>query len=271
MPVKNTGTVFDISKYAVHDGPGIRTTVFLKGCPLDCVWCHNPESKKIGAETTVKTTRSRPLKLSYTETKDVIGREVTVEEVMKEIEKDLIFYEESGGGVTFSGGEPLMQPAFLESLLKSCKEKAIHTAVDTSGFANWDVFEKILDYIDLFLFDLKIMDEVNHVKYTGVSNKIIKRNLIRLSEAGKKMRIRIPLIPGITDTEENLREIIYFLSPIKNIKEVDLLPYNELSEGKYKRFSKENGLKDLKMQSQEKIDKIINIFKPYGYEITVKG
>ena len=269
--MKETGFVFDIIKYSVHDGPGIRTTVFLKGCPLDCIWCHNPESKKLQPETTIKITRNKLLKLSYSETKDVVGREVTVDEIMNEVSKDFMFYEQSGGGVTFSGGEPLMQPDFLLSLLQRCKEKDIHTAVDTSGYANYNVFKKIFPYTDLFLFDLKIMDEIEHNKYTGVSNKLILRNLTNLSETAKKIRIRIPLIPGITDTESNIGQIAGFLSQLKNISNIDLLPYNELSEGKNKKFSNKVHLENLNVQPDETINKIAKTFEPLGVEITIRG
>ena len=269
--MKQTGIVFDIIKYSVHDGPGIRTTVFLKGCPLDCIWCHNPESKKLDPETTIKITRNKLLKLSYSETKDVVGKEVTVDEIIYEILKDSLFYEQSGGGVTFSGGEPLMQPDFLQSLLQRCKEKDIHTAVDTSGYAGTEAFNKIIPFTDLFLFDLKIMDEEDHKKYTGMSNKLILRNLINLSESAKKIRIRIPLIPGITDTESNLGKIAEFLSHLKNISNIDLLPYNELSEGKNKKFSSKVQLENLKIQPNESLDKIKKTFEPLGIEITIRG
>ena len=269
--MQQTGIVFDIIKYSVHDGPGIRTTVFLKGCPLDCIWCHNPESKKREPETTTKITRNKVLKLSYSETKDVVGREVTDDEIMNEVLKDRMFYEQSGGGVTFSGGEPLMQLKFLKSLLMKCKEHDVHTAVDTSGYASKEAFESIIPFTDLFLFDLKIMDEEEHKKSTGVSNKLILRNLAFLSEAAKKIRIRIPLIPEITDTESNLEKIAGFLSGLKNISNVDLLPYNELSEGKNKKFSSKVKLVYLKMQSNESLNKIKKTFEPLGVEITIRG
>ncbi len=269
--MSQSGIVFDIIKYSVHDGPGIRTTVFLKGCPLDCIWCHNPESKKLEPETTTKITRNKVLKLSYSETKDVVGREVTDDEIFNEILKDRMFYEQSGGGVTFSGGEPLMQPKFLKSLLLKCKEHDIHTAVDTSGYASKEVLDSIAPFTDLFLFDLKLIDEEDHKKYTGVSNKLILRNLIYLSEAAGKIRIRIPLIPNITDSESNLNQIAGFLSKLKNISNVDLLPYNELSESKNKKFCSKVQLESLKIQSDESLTKIKKTFEPLGVEITIRG
>ncbi len=265
------GIVFDLKKYAVHDGPGIRTTIFFKGCPLSCVWCHNPESQKLSPETIIKINRNKLLKLSYSETRDTIGREVTVSELMTEIEKDIMFYDESCGGITISGGEPLMQPEFLLELLKQCKAKEIHTAVDTSGYASKETFNKISDYVDLFLFDLKIMDENEHLKYTGVSNKLILENLLYLTQKSKNVRIRIPLIPGITDTKKNLNQIIEFISPLKSISGVDLLPYNELSENKYKKRSKRFDLINLKTQPEFTINMIKEIFQPLGCEISIRG
>jgi len=269
--LQQTGIVFDIIKYSIHDGPGIRTTVFLKGCPLDCIWCHNPESKKLKPETTTRITSNKVLRLSYSETKDIVGREVNVDEIINEVLKDRMFYEQSGGGVTFSGGEPLMQPRFLNSLLVKCKEHDIHTAVDTSGYASEEVFKSIIPYTDLFLFDLKIMDEAEHKKYTGVSNKLILRNLTFLSEAAKKIRIRIPLIPDITDTGSNLEHIAGFLSKLSNISNIDLLPYNELSESKNNKFSSKAHLENLKIQSEESLDMIKKTFESLGAEITIRG
>jgi pyruvate formate lyase activating enzyme len=269
--LSKTGIIFDISKYAVHDGPGIRTTVFFKGCPLNCIWCHNPESKKPKPESAVNINQNRPLKSLFCGNKDFIGKEVTVDEVMIEIEKDRMFYEQSGGGVTFSGGEPLMQPEFLEELLIECKDRDIKTAVDTSGYASTEIITRISAYTGLFLFDLKIMDEQAHIEHTGVSNKIIHENLINLSRAGKSIRIRIPLIPGITDTEININQIIDFLLQLNNIIYIDLLPYNNLSEEKNKKFNSINRLEGLQVQPDETINKIAETFARNGYTITIRG
>ncbi len=265
------GIVFDIKRYAVHDGPGIRTTVFFKGCPLRCLWCHNPESQKLAPEAAENITRKKFLNYSDSSNENFIGTEFTVSELMKEIEKDVIFYDESGGGITISGGEPLMQPEFLYGLLKECKAKDIHTAVDTSGYASQGIFNKIYDYVDLFLFDLKIIDEKEHLKYVGVPNKLILSNLINLNQKGKKVRIRVPLIPGITDSEKNLNQIIETISNLKTISNIDLLPYNEMSEGKYSRFKKQFELKNLKTQPEVTINRIKKSFEPLGCEISIRG
>jgi len=172
------GTIFDLKKFAIHDGPGIRTTVFFKGCPLDCAWCHNPEGVKPHRETFTVLARGGGTDRDGCEKEEVVGREVTVDEVMEEIEKDVIFYEQSGGGVTFSGGEPLQQEEFLAALLRECAVKNIRTAVDTSGFAPWEALERIARQTDMILYDLKIINEQEHVKYTGVVNKLVLARLL---------------------------------------------------------------------------------------------
>ena len=205
--MQNSGYIFDIKKYSVNDGPGIRTTIFFKGCPLNCWWCHNPESQNSESEE-IDNCLFR-WNLSYDQSKrSKIGSQVIVDEVMKEIEKDIPFYEESNGGATFSGGEPMLQIDFLQSLLAECKRKDIHTAIDTTGYAPLSDFEKIYDYTDIFLYDLKLMDDKIHFEYCGVSNKLIHENLISLSSRGNKIILRLPIIPTITDTEENINQTI---------------------------------------------------------------
>ena len=204
--MSNSGFIFDIKKFAIHDGPGIRTTVFLKGCVMDCWWCHNPESQNLEPEKIIKVNQ-----LNIHET---IDRKVSVDEVLEEVEKDRVFYEESGGGVTFSGGEALTQPEFLYSLLEKSKEKNIHTTLDTTGYVKWEILEKISNMVDLFLYDLKLFDDELHQKYTGVSNKLILENLLKLDANKNKIIIRIPIIPTLTDTEGNLEQLAIF---IKNL------------------------------------------------------
>jgi pyruvate formate lyase activating enzyme len=255
------GVIFDIKKFAIHDGPGIRTTVFLKGCLLRCWWCHNPESHKELPELLPKSFNNNGSEVTS-------GRIVSVDQILNELQRDIIFFDESGGGVTFSGGEPLVQIEFLETLLKGCKDLEIHTAIDTSGYAPYESFDRLYDYTDLFLYDLKLMNDEQHIKYTDVSNELILENLNKLSERGKKIMLRIPLIPDITDTDKNLLEISKFISGLKNINEIALLPYNKIAESKYRRFSKENKLGNLVTQSKEKLDKISQRF--YSLSIPVK-
>ena len=264
------GLVFDIKRFALHDGPGIRTTVFLKGCPLRCWWCQNPESIRDFPETLQIKSITPTFNNSCIEEK-IFGNEINVDSLIKELIKDRIFYDESGGGVTFSGGEPLVQADFLVESLKLCKEIGINTAVDTSGYTPFENIEKIYDSTDLFLFDLKIFDDEKHIKFTDVSNKLILSNIKKLTDIGNKTIVRIPLIPGITDTNKNLLEISRFVSTLKNIKQIDLLPYNKISESKYKRFNVPSLLSDLQTQTEEKLFEIKSMFDELDTKISLRG
>jgi len=248
------GIVFNIKKFAIHDGPGIRTTVFLKGCPLSCIWCHNPES--IGAPILDKFNKKE--------------RYLSVDELMKEIEKDRLFYDESGGGVTFSGGEPFVQPIFLEQILELCREREIHTAVDTTGHVKSEIFEELMHLPDLFLYDLKLINSDKHKKYTGVNNNLIKKHLEMLNKINKKCKLRIPLVKNITDDDENILGIINFIKDMKNIVEVNLLPFHRGGEGKLKRLNKTTN-KDLMKPSDNRINEILNIFKTNNFSVKIGG
>jgi len=268
--MKQTGIIFDLKKYAIHDGPGIRTTVFMKGCPLDCWWCHNPESRKPQPER-LNADNHKYLKLLTAEDPLQTGKEVSAAEILAELEKDIIFFDESGGGVTFSGGEPLMQPEFLENLLAGCRELEIHTAVDTCGYAAWDSFERILDKTDLFLFDLKFIDDERHKKYTGISNALILENLSKLIEFDADVHVRIPLIPGYTDSEENLAQTAEFLSGFKRKLKISLLPYNPIGEEKYKRFGMKLRVNNVKKQSVDELKDHLQFFEHIDADIWLEG
>ncbi len=190
---------------------------------------------------------------------------------MKEIEKDRIFYEESKGGVTFSGGEPTMQPEFLSSMLHNCKQVGIHTTVDTSGYALTNIFEKIVDATDLFLFDLKIMDDELHQKYTGVSNKLIHENLNWLDNNHKKICVRVPVVPGITDSEKNISQTIQFISKHENIIETNLLPYHRAGESKYNKFKKDKKLTNLKLPENGYMEKLLMKFNSLQHKVKIGG
>jgi len=298
-----TGTVFNIQRYSIHDGPGIRTTVFLKGCPLNCWWCENPESQLSGQEMifwgdrcigceacslncplgAIQMKNKKPLtdknkcnlcgecsRICPTQAWEMIGKKLTTEEVIKEIEKDLVFYEESGGGVTFSGGEPLEQSEFLEGLLNYCQEKKIHTAVDTSGYISWGILNKIHSKVDLFLYDLKIMDNKRHKKYTGVSHEIILKNLMKLSSVHNNIFVRFPVIPGINDDYQNIRETGEFLSSLK-IAQVNLLPYHYIGIDKYRRLGMTYKLADIQPSSEEKLSEISVILRKFNLNIKLRG
>ena len=261
-----SGIVFDIKRFAVHDGHGIRTTVFFKGCPLSCQWCHNPES--IEAKTQIVHKLITLDGNSYKQ-EEIIGKEMTVQELLHEIEKDRIFFDESDGGVTFSGGEPLFQTKFLQEVLSGCIQRGIHTCVDTSGYAIKNDIISIMNSVDLFLYDLKPIDDSMHQKYTGVSNQRILENLKMLNEKKKEIIIRIPLINEITDTDTNIDQKLVFLAPLSTIKEVNLLLYHKIATAKYKRL----GLQYLQFSetSQQKIDKITEKFERAGFKVKIGG
>ena len=246
--------IFDIQRSSYVDGPGIRTTVFFKGCNLHCAWCHNPESQSSDVEMMFyenKCTHCGKCKekcsnalqkcelcgkctlFCPTDAREICGREYTVEEVMTEIVKDKLLYETSGGGVTFSGGECMLQIDFLEEILRECKKNGIHTAVDTAGHVPYEYFERIFPYTDLFLYDVKCYDSKKHKKYTGVGNEMILENLRRLLLAGKNVFVRIPVIVGVNDTREEMTDIRRFFEDCKMPDSIELLPYHTMGEHKY--------------------------------------
>jgi pyruvate formate lyase activating enzyme len=266
---KHKGLIFDIKRFAVHDGPGIRTTVFLKGCPLSCRWCHNPEGISPDRVTVPKTIRMGDKRFTENET---VGRLYSVKELMEELLKEKIFMEESGGGVTFSGGEPLMQFEFLFEMLKQCHSEGLSTAVDTSGFTPWDRLEKIAPFTDLFLYDLKIVDDEDHKKYTDVSNRLILENLNRLSVDKHLIRIRIPLIPGITFNEQNVNGLLDFLGRLpQKPAGVDLLPWHNTAAHKYKRFNLKNDLSTFKSLEKSSLQNLKQRFEHAGYLTSIGG
>lgn len=299
------GMIFDIKRYAIHDGPGIRTTVFLKGCPLNCLWCHNPEGKSaeqefmwwekrcIGCRDCQKACAKNAVSFSddtlildvgecdfcgacltvcHSQALELIGKELTASQLMREIEKDLAFYDESGGGVTFSGGEPLMQPVFLRNLLRACKEKEIHTAVDTCGYVDPKIFLDIGDLADLFLYDLKVIDDKKHIEFTGVSNKLILENVKRLSDTGHRVIMRFPLIPNMNDKETDVLELGTFVSSLGNVKELHILPYHKAGVEKAKRLKKQQEpLFVSHPPSAERLSEIVEMLRDFGLEIQVGG
>jgi len=263
------GIVFDIKRFAIHDGPGIRTTVFLKGCPLRCWWCHNPESQDVKSESDLKKILLDGISFDKTE---IVGKLMSVEAVMEIVGKESVFYVESGGGVTFSGGEPMLQPEFLTRLLKASKDKGFHTAVDTSGFAKTEHFKEILGLTDLFLFDLKHTNDSKHKKFTGVSNELILHNLSFLTENGAHVIIRIPLIPGINTDKNEIDRMIKLLNSFDGkIKEIHLLPYHDIAKNKYRRFEKENKLINLPGLEKSQVNNIKLNFENAGFKVKIGG
>ena len=272
-------TIFDIERNSYVDGPGIRTTVFFKGCNLRCAWCHNPESQSPKPQMMFyknkctgcgKCKEKCPNALEKCElcgkctiycphdAREICGKEYTVDEVMREILKDKVFYENSGGGVTFSGGECMLQIDFLEEILKVCKENGIHTAVDTAGHVPYEYFERILPYTNLFLYDVKCYDSEKHKKYTGVRNELILENLKKLLATGKSVWVRIPIIPTVNDTVEESQRIKAYISSCGKPEKIELLPYHAMGEHKYAAINRESHM--FPIPSKETMEDLNKIF-----------
>lgn len=217
------GMVFDIKRGGIKDGPGIRTSVFLKGCPLRCVWCHNPESQSTEIQRAVGSD-------------EICGREMSVEDVMAEVRRDVVFYRVSGGGLTLTGGEPLMQADFAFALAQAARREGIAVAIDTCGFAPWDVFARLMPVTDLFLYDLKCIEPRRHRELTGVENALILENLRRLDTAGARLWMRLPLVPGLNDSEADLLALRREIELLAHVEKVEVCPYHAIGLEKYERF-----------------------------------
>jgi pyruvate formate lyase activating enzyme len=300
------GVIFNIQTYSIHDGPGIRTTVFIKGCPLKCVWCQNPESQMVtpqlffNSETCVgcgkclqvcpegairldegKSWTNRDIcrgvgkcvEVCPNEARNIAGRYVTAGEVFKEVMEDKIFYERSGGGVTLGGGEPLASPEFTNSLLRLCKKADIHTALDTCGYAKWEIMKQILQYVDLVLYDLKHMDPVAHKLFTGVSNEVILENARRVRrELHIPVLARVPVIPGYNDSMENMGATGRFIATELGVStEVHLLPYHKLGEMKYHRLEKSGNPISIIPPDEKCIMKLKEVFESFGLKVHEGG
>jgi pyruvate formate lyase activating enzyme len=296
------GCVFNIERFAIRDGPGIRTTVFLQGCPLRCLWCANPESispvpqlfylenlctrcyrcvEACPNKATTKTPEGaieinrslckacgKCVEACPNKAREIRGKLMTVEEVLEEVKKDALFYQNSGGGVTFSGGEPTHQPEFLWHLLKGSQESGIHTALDTSGFVKPEILKKVLEHTNLVLYDIKHMDPAKHKELTGVDNRLILDNARMIAAMGKPMIIRLPLIPGHNDSTENLKALAEFMLSL-GLKKVDLLPYHSLGKIKYQRLGMEYKISDLKPYEAGEVAKIKADLESYGLQVGV--
>lgn len=300
-----TGRVFDIKRYSIHDGPGIRTTVFLKGCALNCLWCHNPESVDPGPElmhwpgrcarcyaciaacpkgaiaqdasgaVVVDRTRcdlcGQCAEACLYDAMQIVGREMSVDEVLDEVEKDRIFYEQSGGGVTLSGGDPAVQPAFAEALLDGCRQRGLRTAVDTAGSSRNGALDRLAAKTDLILYDLKVMDDARHREWTGVSNAAILANLERLAGGRTEVWVRIPLVRGVNDDEDNIRRTTALLTSLGTIKRIGLLPYHSGGLEKARRIGKETCFRRFEPPSEERLAAIEAAFREAGFEVRRGG
>ena len=263
------GIVFDIKRFSVNDGPGIRTTVFLKGCPLRCLWCHNPESQLCGAES---YRRNIVVDGSCFSRDEPVGYAISATALFDELLKERIFMEESSGGVTFSGGEPMMQLHFLTEMLTLCREAGIHTAVDTSGYAPTNSFRAIAPLTNLFLFDIKTLDHRLHFETTVVYPDLIHQNLDYLLVEGKTVRVRLPVIPGINDAPAQLEEIALFLQRNQSrIDGVDLLPYHAIAAHKYQRMDMENHFEKVPSMKREALLQVKGQLSALGVAVTIGG
>ncbi|HEY46955.1 MAG: hypothetical protein AMJ88_02820 [Anaerolineae bacterium SM23_ 63] len=295
------GLVSKIQRYSIKDGPGIRTTVFLKGCPMQCEWCCNPElinphpeilkdqkvcvhcgecfsncpedaifeeADEYVINRTLCTVCGVCVEVCPAGAYQLIGRSMSVNELVLELVKDRVFYEVSGGGVTFSGGEPSLQYRFVRRVAQELKGDQIHIALDTCGNVPWENLQELLDVIDLVLYDIKFADNDKHTRYTGTSNEVLKQNAKKLSAAGVPLIIRLPLLPGINDSMEEIKEMVTFIEGLDTVKQVDILPYHKLGIGKYIMLGKEYRLGTLEPPDRKHLEKLRDLIQAQGFTVT---
>lgn len=264
------GLIFSVKRYSVHDGPGIRVTFFMKGCPLSCLWCHNPEGISPYPETVMRTNKIGNREFN---TDEVAGTYYTVESVLEILERERVFMTHSMGGVTFSGGEPLMQYDFLLEALMACKAKGYHTAIDTSGYSSSANYRSIIPFTDLFLFDIKHLDDAKHFETTGVSNTLILENFKLLTQCGKDIMVRIPVIPGINDNRDYLERLKEFLIETKtgSVRSINLLPFHKIGASKYKRFNIPYRMQGIEPPDKEKMQSLKEFFIETGIKVKIGG
>jgi pyruvate formate lyase activating enzyme len=302
-----TGLITDFQRFSIHDGPGIRTIVFLKGCPLHCLWCSNPETVSpepeimliphncIGCGRCMEECPGKCIQSAEGIVSDIdrdycllpecgrcqhicnanainiSGRFLTVSEVMDIVERDREFYERTGGGVTFSGGEPFAQPAFLREAAREAKVRKLNTAVETCGFVAWETMNSVLEFLDLVLYDIKHMDPERHLLGTGVFNGLILENIRRMDSMGIPIRARLPLIPRYNDTEENIKATASFISSLSNLEALDILPYHRMGEPKWGQLDRSYKLHGVKPHSKEQVFELADIARGYGIQVTIGG
>ena len=295
-----SGIVFDMQRYCLHDGPGLRVLIFFKSCPLTCLWCANPESQDSRIEIMVDLKRCQScgrcveacpqeaisleggeyprcdiekcnlcgicIETCPNRARTFVGRKMMVRQVMKEVERDAPFFRRSGGGMTLGGGEPTVQGDFAYEILEASREQFIHTAVETCGYCEWKVLHRMAQVTDLFLFDIKQVDPLKHKEYTGVDNRLILDNLVRLAEIHNNIVIRYPLIPGYNDGRDEIKELIAVMKRIGNVRRVELAPYHRFGESKYAALGRDYVLKQVSPPSEDTIQSIIEQFQSSGLE-----
>jgi pyruvate formate lyase activating enzyme len=287
-----SGLVFNVQRFSLQDGPGLRSTVFMKGCPLACTWCHNPESQAPQtefirlrhrcmacgicgeeelAEPLVQNRGEVDVEACPTGALQAVGREMEASVLVQTLLRDRIFFDESGGGVTFSGGEPLLQAPFVTEAMRLLRGEGVHTALDTCGYGNWQELAEAASHACLILYDLKLMDDARHRSATGVSNASILQNLRTLSDIHSRIWIRIPIIPGINDDPANLEATAEFLKPLPGIQQVDLLPYHPLGEAKSVRVGLTQALHDIQAPSIGELEAMAARFRNRGLNTTIGG
>jgi len=305
--MKDKGMVLRLERFAIHDGPGIRTVVFLKGCPLRCLWCSTVDSqlmhpepeyyaeKCTGCRRCVEACVAKAISVTSdgkvatdrricafcgkcveqcpAGARKMAGVEMTVDQVMKEVEKDSVFYASSGGGVTLSGGEATMQPGFTMEIIRRCKERGIHTCMETCGYAKWPVFDAIIQLLDMVYVDLKHISPVEHKRLTGRSNRLILDNVRKacVKYPGKQLIIRIPVIPGCNDSSENIAGTAEFVSRLSGEHRIELLPYHRLGTHKYEVLSRHYPLGDLQTPSETHMAALEDLIKSYGVQVKIGG
>lgn len=258
--LKAKGRIFDIQRYSIHDGPGIRTIVFLKGCPLRCRWCCNPEGQNYKIEDMSVDGKSK-----------VYGEDITVEELMQRLISDEFYFRRSGGGITLSGGECLAQPDFAPHILHACHDLGYNTAIETTGYSKWEIIERYLPYLDYVLMDIKHMNSNKHKEFTGVNNEIILENALRFAKSGVDLTIRVPVIPGFNDTKSEIRDIANFAASLPGVKKLHLLPYHRLGEGKYAGLNRDYLMHGIEPMTNKTVQALLEEAKKSGLHCQIGG
>ncbi len=260
MDLNTKGRIFDIQRFSVHDGPGIRTIVFLKGCVLRCRWCCNPESQEFSVQQMMRGGKC-----------ETVGKDVTAGEVLDTVEKDRIYYSRSGGGMTLSGGETMCQPDFAEALLMGAHERGINTAVETTACAKWETVARLIPHIDTVLMDIKHTDSAKHKAFTGVDNGLILENAKKIGATGANLTVRVPVIPEFNDSVEEIADIARFAAEIRGVKHIHLLPYHRLGLDKYTGLGREYTLPSIVPPTDEKMLELLEVARKSGLEVQIGG